>query len=365
MREIEPDSFSPSRRRAIVTLATQLSVLAGLAYWTFDLLKPFLTIILWSIVLTVLLDPAFEWVVNRLRVRRVVAAFFITAVCLVVLLGPVAWLGVSLIGTARSMADRLATGDIHVPPPIPGVRQWPVVGEQIHAFWSLASTNIEAAIDQIVPQLKPYRGALLGFAGNAGVDMFKFIVALIIAGFLLVPGPSLVKSVRSIFRRMTTEHGDQFVDLIGATIRNLARGVIGLAILQALLAGIGLIVAGVPAAGFFSLLILLLGIVQIDAAIIVVPILIWVWLRFDVTAALVFTVYMVPVTLLNNVLRPFVMAHGLKTPMAVIFAGVLGGVLAHGVIGIFVGPIVLAISWELLMAWARVPAADPNEPERR
>jgi predicted PurR-regulated permease PerM len=117
----------------------------------------------------------------------------------------------------------------------------------------------------------------------------------------------------------------------------------------------------VPAPGFFSLLILILGILQIDAAFVVLPILIWAWLKFDTTTALVFSIYIVPVALMNNFVRPFVMAHGLKTPMLVIFVGVIGGILTHGVIGLFVGPIVLAISWELLVAWARTPIGQPQD----
>jgi predicted PurR-regulated permease PerM len=154
---------------------------------------------------------------------------------------------------------------------------------------------------------------------------------------------------------MAASRGDEFVDLIGATIRNLARGVIGLSILQALLTGVGLIVAGIPAAGFLSFLVLFLGIVQIDALLIILPLIVWSWLTMDLIPALIFTAYMLPVGLLNNLLRPFVMARGLKTPTLIMFIGVIGGVLAHGLIGLFVGPIVLAIGWELLMAWTHQP----------
>ena len=190
--------------------------------------------------------------------------------------------------------------------------------------------------------------------------MLKFIAAVVISGFLLVPGPSLARYIRSIFRRITARHGDEFVGLIGATIRNLARGVIGVSLAQALFAGLGLIVAGIPAAGLFSFLILVFGIVQLDALIIVVPLIAWGWFRMDTTAALIFSIYMVPVGLLNNILRPFVMAHGLKTPMPVILIGVVGGILAYGVIGVFVGPIILAIAWDLLMAWSRPPSSEPE-----
>jgi predicted PurR-regulated permease PerM len=167
----------------------------------------------------------------------------------------------------------------------------------------------------------------------------------------------LAESARSILRRIAKRRGDEFVDLAGATIRNLARGVIGVSLLQALLAGIGFIAGGVPAAGLLSLLILILGIMQIGATFVILPIVVWSWITMDTTAALMFTAYMVPVSIVDNVIRPFVMAHGLKTPLLVIFIGLIGGVLAHGLIGLFLGPIGLAISWELLAAW-RLEGAD-------
>jgi len=117
-------------------------------------------------------------------------------------------------------------------------------------------------------------------------------------------------------------------------------------------AGIGLLFAGVPAAGLFSFLVLLLGILQIGPSVILVPLIIWSWFAMDTTMAVLFTLYMVPVNLLDNILRPLV-AKGLSTPMPVILIGVLGGTLVHGMIGLFVGPIVLSIAWQLLVVWTR------------
>jgi predicted PurR-regulated permease PerM len=338
-------------RTAIVDLVVQIACLALLLYWSFLLVKPFITIIIWSVILADLLYPGFAWLIRRLHLHRVIAALLVTAFCLAILLGPATWLGLSLVETLRTLAERLGSGDLAVPPPPDAVKHWPVIGEGLYDSWSLASTNLKAAFVQIKPQLRPISTYLLSFAGSAGIGMIKFVIAIVISGFLLLPGPALAESVRSLFRRVAERRGDEFVDLIGATIRNLARGVIGVSLLQALLAGLGFIVAGIPAAGLFSILMLILGIVQIDAAIITVPLIAFSWIKLDATTALIFTVYMVPVTLLNNFLRPFVMARGLKTPMVVILIGVIGGILAHGVIGLFVGPIVLAIAWELLKAW--------------
>jgi predicted PurR-regulated permease PerM len=284
--------------------------------------------------------------------RRPVAAALVTAVSLLVLVGPVSWLSVSLANDARSFAQRIGSGNLAVPPPPPNVRNWPVVGDSVYEIWYLASSNLKEALIQIGPQLKSVSGTVLGYAGSAGISMLQFLAAIFISGFLLYAGRPLVRSARSIIRRIAIRRGDEFADLAGATIRNLARGVIGISLLQALLAGIGLIIAGAPAPGLLSFLVLVFGIIQVGATPVLGPMIVWSWLTKDTTSALLFSLYMVPVGLLDNLLRPFVMAHGLKTPMLVILVGVIGGILAHGVIGLFIGPIVLAIAWELLTAWS-------------
>ena len=192
--------------------------------------------------------------------------------------------------------------------------------------------------------------SLLNAAGSVGINLLKFTIVLVISGFLFIPGPSLIYSMKNVLGRVAAGRGEEFVDLAGATIRNISRGIIGIAILQALLAGIGLLFAGVPAAGLFSFFVLLLGIVQIGPSVILVPLIIWSWFAMDTTVAILFTLYMVPVNLLDNLLRPLV-AKGLGTPMPVILVGVFGGTLVHGMIGLFVGPIVLSVAWQLLVVW--------------
>jgi predicted PurR-regulated permease PerM len=337
----------------LVDWAIKIGCLALLVYWSLLLIQPFLTIIVWSIILSVALYPIFSWVVSRLRLHRAVAAALITILSFAIVLGPATWLGVSLIASVGFIVDQLNTGALSIPPPPDSIKTWPLIGDGVFDFWDLASTNIRAAFAELGPQLKPLGSSLLSVAGSAGINTLQFLAAVAISGFLFVPGPALVDSFKTVSDRIATKRGAEFVDLAGATIRNLARGVIGISLLQALLAGLGLIVAGVPGAGLFSFLALVLGIVQIGASIVIVPLIVWSWLTMPTHAALLFTVYMVPVSFLDNILRPIVLAHGLKTPMLVILMGVIGGLLVHGMIGLFVGPIVLAIAWELVRAWMR------------
>jgi predicted PurR-regulated permease PerM len=220
-------------------------------------------------------------------------------------------------------------------------------------MWRLASTNLRELLIAAAPQLKPLGGSLLNAAGSVGINLLKFIVATLISGFLFIPGPSLVRSIKNVLRHVAATRSEEFVDLAGATIRNVSRGIIGIAMLQALLAGVGLLFAGVPGAGLFSFLVLVLGIIQIGPSIILIPLIVWSWFAMDTAMALLFALYMVPVNLLDNILRPLVMAKGLRTPMPVILIGVVGGTILHGMIGLFVGPIVLSIAWQLLVVWTR------------
>ncbi|HEY1362774.1 MAG TPA: AI-2E family transporter [Xanthobacteraceae bacterium] len=333
-------------------LTIRIVCLGLLGYWSLLLIRPFLTTILWSIIIAVALYPFFDWLSTRLHGHRVPVALAITILSLLVMLGPVTWLALSLAETVRALLARFGDGTLTLPPPSEAVRGWPLIGENIYEGWLLASTNLRALIIEAAPQLKPLGSGLLNAAGSIGINLLKFIIAVIISGFLLIPGPSLIHSIKNVLGHLAGDRGEEFVDLAGATIRNVSRGIIGIAILQALLAGIGLLIAGVPAAGLFSFLVLVLGIIQIGPSVILVPLIIWSWFAMDTTMAALFTLYMVPVNLLDNILRPLV-AKGLSTPMPVIFIGVLGGTLVHGMIGLFVGPIVLSIAWQLLVVWTR------------
>jgi predicted PurR-regulated permease PerM len=336
--------------QALVVSAIRIGCLALLIYWSLLLVQPFLTIIIWSVILAVALYPVFDWLSVKLRYRALAAAI-VTIVTLLVILGPATWLGLSLADNLRTLIARFGDGSLVIPPPAEAVKSWPLIGEKTYEIWYEASTNLKSLLIATGPDLKPLGGRLLEAAGNFGINLLKFLVATAISGFLFIPGPALANAARNVSQLIATQRGEEFVALAGATIRNVSRGVIGISILQALLVGLGLLVAGVPAAGLLSFLVLFFGIIQIGPSVVMFPLIIWSWFAMETTAALTFTVYMLPVSLLDNVLRPLVMAKGLSTPMPVILIGVIGGTLVHGLIGLFIGPIVLSISWQLLMTW--------------
>jgi predicted PurR-regulated permease PerM len=342
----------------VIQLAIRLGLLALLIYWSFVLLEPFIPILVWSGVLTVALYPAFDWLSAHLGDRPRIAAVIITLVVLSVFLGPATWLGFGLVDGLSSLTDQLTSGDLVIPAPPDSIRDWPLIGATLHEFWQTASVSLEAAFRALGPYLKPLAVPILTIAGSAGTGTLKFLVSVIITGFLLPSGPQFATKIRNLLARIVPRRSADFLALAGATIRTVAQGVIGIAVMQALFAGIVLKVAGVPHAGVLAFAVLVLGIIQIGATPILIPVAIWIWSVKDIGTAVLITIFLVLVGISDNVLKPLLMGRGLSTPILVIFLGVLGGTLAHGIVGLFVGPIVLAVVWELLMAWSRDERAD-------
>jgi predicted PurR-regulated permease PerM len=348
----------------VIQLAIRLGLLAFLIYWTFVLIRPFVPILAWSIVLAVALYPVFSFISRLLGGRPKLAAAILTAINLGIVIGPATWLGLSALEGVKDLAGNLAAGNLVVPSPPDGVKGWPLIGSPLHELWNQASSNIRAALREVAPHLKPLAGTVLAFASNAGVGTLKFLLSVALAGFLFPYGSELVAAGRSFLYRIVPEQSEHFLELAGTTIRAVSQGVIGVAIIQALLAGIGFKLADVPGAGLLAFVVMILTIVQIGAAIVLVPVIIWIWIDKDFTTALLLTVFLCIVGILDNILKPIVMGRGLTTPTLVIFVGVIGGTLAHGIVGLFIGPIILSLAWELTVAWIRTDRADatlPNE----
>src|SRR4051812_39909375 len=335
----------------IVQLALRLGLLIFLVYWSFVLVRPFIPVLAWSIILTVALYPAFDWLAQNLGGRPKLAATLITLVNLAIIIGPVAWLGLGMVEGVQHLAGLLGAGTLAIPSPPQAIKDWPLVGPQFYGLWEQASSNMAAALRALAPYLKPLAGPMLALAGSTGIGALKFVLSVAISGVLFLYGPGLVAASRRIQARLVTQRSEDFVGLAGLTIRTVSQGVIGVAVLQALLAGIGLKLADVGHPGLLAFTVLILAILQIGAAIVLFPVLIWIWVTKEFGVALLLTIYLLIVGLADNVLKPMLMGRGLNTPMLVIFIGVLGGMIAHGMVGLFIGPIILAVVWQLTMAW--------------
>jgi predicted PurR-regulated permease PerM len=347
----------------MIQLVIRLGLLALLIIWTFVLIRPFVPILAWAAVLAVALNPVFMMLAKILGGRPKLAAVILTLICLAVLIGPAAWLGLGAVEGTKDLARQLTAGELEIPSPPQAIKSWPVIGPELYELWDQASTNLRSVLRDVAPHLKTFATILLGLAGDAGLGTIKFLVSIVVAGVIFPYGPQLVAAGRGFLSRIVPEQSEHFLDLAGATIRAVSQGVIGVAIVQSLLAGIGFKLAGIPSAGLLAFLVLLLSIVQIGATIVILPVIIWIWTDKDVTTALLLTLFLGAVSVIDNILKPLVMGRGLTTPTLVIFIGVIGGTLAHGIVGLFIGPIILSVAWELAVAWIRADRVSAPSPE--
>ena len=349
--ENSTESQSASIERIMIDVVIRLAFLGLLAYWAGLLVSPFILIVVWAAILAVTLQPVYEWLKNKFGGRGSPASLLITLVALGIILGPAGLLATSTVETAQELSARLDAGTLDIPPPQESVKEWPVIGEKAFAAWTQASTNITAFAKQHSETIKNVLGGFLSAAAGVGGGVLSFAASVIISAFFYSRSAGLANAMGGFAERVIADKGREFVAMSGATIRNVARGVVGISLGQALLLGIGMMVAGVPAAGILTFVILILCIIQVGPTLIVLPTIIWAWSNMDTVGALIFTIYMVIGNFGDSAIKPVVMAKGLKTPMWVIFIGVIGGTFAHGLIGLFLGPIVLAVFYDLLTAW--------------
>ncbi|MSP76385.1 MAG: AI-2E family transporter [Rhodospirillaceae bacterium] len=348
---IETEKGRAEITRFTIDVAVRLALIASVIYVTIFLLRPVAPLIIWAIILAVAVYPLFAALRRRLRLHHGVAAALLSVLLLVLLLTPAVILSASAIETLDAYARLLVGGEQVVPPPPESVRGWPLIGARVYDFWLNASHDIRALLAAHVGQITSVGRWVGGLAAGVFFEVLQFAAAIVVAGVLLGYSDRLTGTVRDLAGRVADARGRHFVEIAGSTIRNVSQGVIGVALLQSALIGVGMLVAGVPFAGALTFACLVLAIVQVGPNIVMIPVIIWAWMYLPALSAALFTVYTVPLLLLDNVLRPVLMARGLQTPMAVIVAGVICGTLAGGLIGLFIGPVVLAVFYDLLIAW--------------
>ena len=231
------------------------------------------------------------------------------------------------------------------------IRDWPVIGAPVYKSWAQASSNLQGTLHKFAPQLKTAGMALLSTAGGSIKEIFMFIISLAIAGALLATAEKGTRVMARILTRFAGDKGDEILNLATATIRGVMQGVIGMAVIQAILAVTGMLLVGVPAAGLWAVLVMILAIIQLPPILVLGPIAAWVFTFADTTPAVLFLTWAVLVSGCDSFLKPMLMGRGVDAPMLVILIGALGGMMMSGIIGLFVGAVVVAIMYTLFMGW--------------
>jgi predicted PurR-regulated permease PerM len=352
--------------RELLDVLIRAGLVAVLAVFCFRVFVPFLDLMVWALILAVTLYPL------QLRLRSVLSgkdgltASLIVLVAFVVILVPTYLLGVAVANSIERAMAVIRSGNFQIPPPAESVAAWPLVGQRIYDFWAQASTDISGLAQKFAPQLKEAGLAMLGTITGLGAGLLVFFLALIVAGIFMAHGEKGYRSAVQIASRISgPENGQQIADLCTATIRAVAQGVVGIAFIQMLLIGIGFIVMGIPGAGLLALAVLLIGIMQLPATLITVPVIIFVIVTEGVsTATIIFSVYIFVAGLADNVLKPLLLGRGVAVPMPVVLIGALGGMVTGGVIGLFIGPVMLAVAYKLFWRWVRDQPAPETAQQR-
>ncbi|MGY6276059.1 AI-2E family transporter [Methylomonas sp. MgM2] len=336
-----------------IEAAIRIGFVTLLLVWCFHIAGPFINPLVWGIIIAVAIYPLHRNLSNALGSREKLSAILITAILIFIILGPCVFFAEMISENTKNLSSKLHNQTFVIPTPNEKVADWPLIGEPIYSFWQKASVNISDAAKQLAPELKPIGAWLISSSVSVMGTIFQFLVSVIICGILLLNGTSGHELAVSFGKRVAGKQGGELTELSIATIRGVARGVLGVAFIQALLAGAGFFVAEVPGAGILTLACLLIAIVQLPTLLLFLPTIIYVFSEQEAFSATVFMVWMLMVGSLDNFLKPILMGRGIDLPIAVIFIGAIGGMMYSGIIGLFVGAVVLALGYKLFLSWLK------------
>ena len=333
-----------------VEVCIHLALLIVLAAACLLILRPFVPLIIWGIIIAIAIYPGYRRLQRLLGGRSGLAAVVCTLFLLAILITPVVLLTGSLVDGVQTLAARLGKGTSIIPPPPASVKTWPVIGTALTNTWELASKNLAATLQSFAPQLKAFIPELLKVSAGIGVAALEWILSILVAGVLLGNASTGANVARSLSNRLFGDKGREFEELAAATIRSVTTGILGVALIQSFLAALGFLVAGLPGAGLWAAMFLVAAVLQVGL-VVLIPAVIYMFAIAATTKAVVFLVWCVIVGLMDNVLKPLLLGRGLAVPLAVVFLGAIGGFMAMGTIGMFVGPILLSVGYKLFLAW--------------
>ncbi|HEX5101706.1 MAG TPA: AI-2E family transporter [Polyangiaceae bacterium] len=334
-----------------VTIATiRVMLVGGWLAWCMQIVLPFLVPILWGGIIATAAYP----LVERLAPRRpVVGAIAFGALALAIVVVPTWMFFDSIAEFVTRVGKQWANGELKLPLPKPEVKQWPLVGDRLYTLWMQAVNTPRSVVESHLPQLRDAGRWLLQSLGGLSIGLLQTLFAVVLAVAFLAKAQAARNAIVPVAERMAPYHGEQIVELASSTIRAVAKGVLGIAAIQAALAWLGMTVAGVPAAGVWALLVLICAVAQLPSALVMVPVAIYVFASASKGTAIAFAIWALFVGLIDNVLKPLLLGRGAGVPTLVIVIGAIGGMISFGIIGLFVGAVVLGVGYELFAAWVR------------
>ena len=347
-----PQNTASDRTR--INLALENAIYIGLAIMLaiacLLILLPFIPLLTWGLIIAVAVYPAFRRVQKVLGDRETLAAVLCTLILLGALIFPAVLLTQSLVHGIQTVTTHVKEGTAIIPPPPASIEKWPIIGRPLNSLWNLASRDLTEAVTKLAPQIKSALPGMLSASAGIGLTVLQFFLSILVAGALLANAQAAYQVTCSLSNRLFGEKGPEFQQLIGATIRSVTFGILGVAIIQSVVASLGFLVVGLPAVGLWAVIFLFAAVVQ-AGALVLIPAVIYVFAVASTTKGMIFLVWCVIVGLMDNILKPLLLGRGVAVPVVVVFLGAIGGFLAMGVIGLFVGAIVLSVGYKLFLAW--------------
>lgn len=333
-----------------VFIRLTLMTLVGVS--CFLIVRPFIPFIAWAIIISIATFPAYELLRKALGGRQVIAAVVYSLILLAALIIPIVLMTGTLVQGLQSLANQINAGTLEVPPPPASIEKWPLIGAPLTSIWMLASTNLAEAVRKFAPQIQAFVPKLLSTSAAIGLTALQFVLSILLAGFVLSNSSANTKFARLIFVRIFGDKAEEFEELTAATIRSVTNGVLGVALIQSVFASIGFVVVGLPGAGLWSALFLVGAVLQ-AGFVVLVPAVAYAFAISSTTHAVIFLIWCVIVGAMDNVLKPILLGRGSKVPIGVIFVGVIGGFMTMGIIGLFIGAIILSVGYKLFQAWVQ------------
>jgi len=343
---------SPQLSKRVIETIIQVGVLVFIFGWCFQILAPFLTPIVWGLIIAITVYPLFVSLTARLKNSPKIASTIITLVLLSIIIAPAALLTGSLVDGVKHFKTVVNEGHSIIPPPGEYTKDWPGFTKPAVEAWQMASDNLQAVALNYKDQVAAVGKFIFGMIANTGLGILEFILSIIISGFFLVYSKEGGAMLRKIFVKLSGSKGEKLANLCELTIRNVVKGILGVAVIQTLMAGIGFAVAGVPAAGLWTFFCLIFAIVQVGVGPVVIPVIIYLFASADTTTATLFLIWGIIIMVSDNFLKPFLLGRGAPVPMLVVFLGAIGGFIARGFIGLFLGAVILSLGYELFISWA-------------
>jgi len=340
-------------RRDLTRTVLAVLIIGGLIAASLWILRPFLAATIWSTMIVVTTWPVLRTLQARLWRKRWLAATVMTAALLLVFVIPLS----AAIGTIVANAGEIVDWanrftDVKLPRPPEFVEKIPILGEKTANLWrEYADKGPEELAEVVRPYASRVTSWFVAEVGNFGLVTLQFLLTVVISAILYMTGEDAARWVRRFGRRLAGERGDDVVRLAGQAIRGVALGVVVTAFVQSVLGGIGLAIAGVPFAAVLTAVMFMLALAQIGAVPVLLGGLAWLWWKDDTAWFVALLIWTILVGSLDNILRPVLIKKGADLPLLLIFAGVIGGLFAFGLLGLFVGPVLLAVAYTLLDAW--------------